>query len=404
MGKGKNIYTLKLHNFQRIKEQELKFFGFTVIEGASDLGKSSIRRAISLVTQNQWNKSFVRDGEKSCIVNFSSNDFKIECNRGGKLNKFKLVKDGKTYIYEKTGKDVPEKIKEVGFDYLHLKNEKLNLNIVGQFDPLFMVGFNTTMNTNILNSIFDIDYIEKAGELLVKDFNSQKRELKRELQALEKKEKELQYNKELLEKYTNLEKALSVVDRISLYKDYFNKEKEVSILDLRLKKLQGISKYREVIKKLNKLSSVAQKRVKYIKDLKIIQKRINLYNNIVIIDDINHLKEIHLEREELEKELKNLFKKNELLKYISIVKSINHYNHIFLEYSIKSMKVELIKKVESYYKIDKYLSIYEKYQKVQKDIKLIVKRYKEVKKKLDNMTCPTCGSVLSKVHNHKGKR
>jgi len=221
------MYNLQLYNFQRFKNQSITLKGFVVIEGQSNLGKSSIRRALGTVTQNIWDASFVAKGSKNTKINLETDDIQISCTKGT-ANEFIILKAGKRAEYNKAGKDIPKEIIASGFSPLVVGKDKINLLIAKQYDPLFMVSYSDAMNTKILNTVFDVDTLEKANELVIKDIVSNKRELKRELQVSEDKSKELDEVSITLEKMKKLQAIYERLDLIDNFEDCKDELMEVS--------------------------------------------------------------------------------------------------------------------------------------------------------------------------------
>jgi len=211
------MYTLRAKNFQRYKNVQMGIDNFTVLEGPSSLGKSAIVRAIEVATKNSWSASYVTQGQKSTSIQLTSDDFDIQVAKGNK-NSFIIKTDKGLKEYSKAGKDVPSEILDLGFSPLVTGSDnKIDLMLSGQYDPLFMVSYSDMLNTNILNSVFGISKLEKANSLVIKDISVAKKELQRNVKDIEYKNKELNRNKELQEQFLVIKDKYSNAEDIGSY-------------------------------------------------------------------------------------------------------------------------------------------------------------------------------------------
>jgi len=163
-------FTLK--NFQSHKNTTITIDGFTIIKGSSNGGKSAIRRAISCLLFNEYDKSYIRN---------SATSLELELDDG--TNIFKLSKPKNSYLvngkeFPKIGKDVPEKFKQLGIDYFVADGTKHNLISSSQLDPLFMLTYSDQDNTRILNKIFSVERYELASKDVKKDKDNLRKENK----------------------------------------------------------------------------------------------------------------------------------------------------------------------------------------------------------------------------------
>lgn len=222
------MYTLQVENFQSIKNETFKLSGFTAITGPSNLGKSAVRRALGVIMYNYWDASWLRKDEKDCTLTLSKDngDFTITVKKPD--NSFKIERKGKeTLEFGKVGRNVPDEIKEMGFNTVSLPDEELMVNISKQLDPLFMVSYKDTSNTVILNQLFNVTKLEQAAGMAsrdrrasVTDSNRIKEEYvekKKELDTLDLKitdvEKTVNKANKLLEEYTLVTEFLESSER-----------------------------------------------------------------------------------------------------------------------------------------------------------------------------------------------
>lgn len=142
---------LTIRNFQTHKKLTIDFDPhINMITGSTDIGKSSIIRALSLVTINSpRGRSFIRNGTKETSITLQINNHKIKRKRGVE-NTYEL--DGKKYVA--FGKDVPEDIRNV----LHIEKE----NFQNQHDPPFWFSKSAGEVSRQLNRIINLDVIDST--------------------------------------------------------------------------------------------------------------------------------------------------------------------------------------------------------------------------------------------------
>lgn len=250
------MYSLSIKNFQSIKDASLKFRGFTTISGRSDIGKSAVRRALSAVLFNEWDKSFIRNGEKSCNLVFKSDDFSVECIKGSGENSFCVNSSEGSFTLSKVGKDQPKEIEDLGFKLFETSGDSYNLNVTTQLrDPLFIVAYKDSENTKIFNSLFKIDKIEKAQSFCASDLRSEKMRVesnKKEIEGLKLKERYLSEDLSNVESlYLRLE---SVMGSSNLVDSYLNKSNSLGNVSLKLERFsEDLALVDTCIKTFNRL-------------------------------------------------------------------------------------------------------------------------------------------------------
>ena len=197
---------LKISNFQSIKQAELNLGGFTMITGASNLGKSAVRRAFATALYNDWSPSYIRHGNKETSITLTRDDNVIQIEKGSK-NTF--VVNGTAY--NKIGTAVPEEYEKLGWLPLETQGETYRLNIATQLEPLFMIGTTDSENTRILNSALKVDIFEEAARLSNTDarsYETSAKEVKKDLENLNSEIKEIDTKLKDLESIKNKLEAL----------------------------------------------------------------------------------------------------------------------------------------------------------------------------------------------------
>lgn len=257
---------ISIKNFQSIKDLSLSFNGFCVVTGKSDIGKSAIRRAISAVLFNNWNKSYISNNAKETYIDFKRNDLFVSAQKSSSVNKF--VVNNK--VFDKIGKEAPP-----------LSCFNADLNITTQLESLYMVSYKDTDNTKIFNELFGIDKLERAQLLCGQDLRLAKSQLKDTQSQLESLMPELDnlktsfnayqslYNelKSKIASYTLLDDFLSknrlkiqLKQELSLYDDFMCKAEQFILLsryiNISNKLLDTESKGKANKQQLNKLNAV----------------------------------------------------------------------------------------------------------------------------------------------------
>lgn len=147
-----SLEKLQIINFQCHKKLEIKFDPYvTVITGSSDIGKSSVIRALRWVCQNYpQGESFIKDGAKGALVKLFIDGKEIKRKRGKGQNTYLLDKK----VYKAFGSDVPDTIKKT----LNLND----VNFANQHDSSFWLSLSAGEVSRQLNSIVDLGIIDSS--------------------------------------------------------------------------------------------------------------------------------------------------------------------------------------------------------------------------------------------------
>lgn len=171
---------LQISNFQSIREADLEIKGFTVFKGHTSSGKSSVRRALSSLFHNNWDKSFIRRGSKQTDIILDVDGHTVAQAKSSTRNDYLIrYPDGKTVKLEKVGITVPEELKDLGIRELVADDLQFDTILSSQLDPLFMVSFRDVVKTKLFNRIFNTQRYEVASRLVQKDIYNKKVELGR---------------------------------------------------------------------------------------------------------------------------------------------------------------------------------------------------------------------------------
>lgn len=124
---------LSVRNFQSLGNVALDLAPFTVVVGASNSGKSALRRALEAVVRNDSATGRLRTGEDLICVDIELDDGTVVgWEKGGKRNAYLLhMPDGSELVQDKPGSTAtPEVADLLGLD---------DLNFVDQFDPPYLL-------------------------------------------------------------------------------------------------------------------------------------------------------------------------------------------------------------------------------------------------------------------------
>jgi DNA repair protein SbcC/Rad50 len=161
------IERLQIRDFQRHDRLRVKFDErTTTIIGPSDTGKSSIMRAIRWLAFNRpLGDSFVRNGQDSCSVKLWVDDRKLERRKDKRSNQYLI--DGKEL--SAVGTDVPEQVRQL----LNLTPD----NFQGQHEPPFWFSLTAGEVAKRLNSIVDLEVIDRSAAWLSSKLKAARAEL-----------------------------------------------------------------------------------------------------------------------------------------------------------------------------------------------------------------------------------
>lgn len=255
------IKSLRLKNFESHENSYLEFDkGFNIICGLSDTGKSSIVRALALITDNSFDKAMVSLGSAYCEIEVVTERGSVTCQRGEEINRWIVVdEDGKKHLFEKIGRNVPELASRILGMKEKTWGKKLTElpNFIFQNEKHYMVSeiggekSSSNMIARLIDGAIGLGGMEElikemSGELTknkkqMSEYTSKVSEMKSGLESeseIEKTEKKLQRAKTLFEEIKNLNNTLTEITAfLEFKKQVETKQKEIAI---RLNKLQNL--------------------------------------------------------------------------------------------------------------------------------------------------------------------
>lgn len=154
---------LTISDYQSHRRTRLQLGQFNVITGPSDVGKSSIIRAVQLVVGNASGTGYIRRGARSCAVVLTSDDeggprwaVGIERTAKGGGRYRVRVADGEPEEFTKLGGKVPAEAARL----LRLSE----LNFSGQTAGPFLLGATGTEIARVLGDLTNVSMLFRAAQ------------------------------------------------------------------------------------------------------------------------------------------------------------------------------------------------------------------------------------------------
>ena len=203
----KKIESIDVKNFQIWKEVSLKLEDFNVIKGSSNSGKSSLVRAMNMVLNNDWHKSWLRQDEIDTTVEIHFTDgTSIKRIRGSK-NYVEIVSSGDSNVWSGFGNTYPDEVQ----NFLSISEE----NCSYQFDQHFFLSLSPTKRALTFGSFSDLQKIDEINNLVQKKIRDGEKLLKSYELELERLGKDLKKTNSILE----LEPAVQILLKINDFKN-----------------------------------------------------------------------------------------------------------------------------------------------------------------------------------------
>jgi energy-coupling factor transporter ATP-binding protein EcfA2 len=225
---------IEVKGFQAIENVELSIDRFTAIVGGSNIGKSSVVRAIKCALTNSVGTSFVRHeeycarklrGHKTCkcqaSVHIVMEGFDLLWEKGDAINKYTFNKQ----VYDKPGTGIPEFLITSGFSPVKIGDTSGSIQIADQFFPIFMLNQSGPAIAEAISDVSRLDRINRASKASEKDRKeaSSSRKIREEDSlAIRVRLQKYEGLDEALQKVVSLEQNSNEVDAV---------EASVSVLD-----------------------------------------------------------------------------------------------------------------------------------------------------------------------------
>jgi len=267
-----------IHNFQSIKDLELTIDGFTTILGETNIGKSSIVRAINSIFDGIKEYQLPPGENYSSVEIIFSDGLKIKRERDIK-NNVNSIQINADPTLAKLNRKLPEDLKQTGFYPIKTRTKTINPFVEKQKAPSFLLSEDGTTLGEIISSLSRINDFIKASALVSSDIKTsqfQVKDFEKVKISLEEKEKHFKILPENLDDINNKEKEL-----ISLETQHNN------LLDLNLKRkvlTQKLNIFSKLPNIILPVSDISKKLSQYKKIVKLSKTLNNLKTKEKILD------------------------------------------------------------------------------------------------------------------------
>ena len=270
----------KIHikNFQKHADLELEFKedGVTVLHGASEVGKSCIRRAIEFVFEHQTFQGQRKvDTKKTSVKAWLKDNKTVERIISNSINRYVISQDGSEQIFDSVGRTAPLEVREfIGIFPIDLDGEEIYLNSYPQIGKPFLFDQSPSARMKLFNKLTGNDVLDKLFAEFNKDILRIKRNIREETENFEKRSSDLESKK------METEKAVAVHTRL---------KKRVLCLK------EKYVKYENLLKLKGNLESVFGNQKNVVCDIKgikipeddvlqVLRKNIDRYDKLVTVE------------------------------------------------------------------------------------------------------------------------
>jgi hypothetical protein len=217
----RTMVEVEVHNFQSIEQAKVQIDGFTVLVGRSNLGKSSIVRAIQCALTAASGTDFVRHGStcerrtkglKKCkcfaSVRIRTSALDLTWEKGDTVNRYKVLRAGEkeTTVYDKVGQGTPEFL-QPAFCPVQIGSSQELIQVSEQFSPIFLLNQSGNAIADVLSDVAKLDEINLAMGLVAKD-------RKADVATRKVREQDILKLGKALEAYSGLDDVLADVERV----------------------------------------------------------------------------------------------------------------------------------------------------------------------------------------------
>lgn len=327
------IKRVSINNFQSHKNTVLDFSeGLNVITGPSDQGKSAVIRAIKWVIYNEpRGTDFIRYGATSArVVLELYNGNKIIRERTKNKNRYKIVTpDEKELNFEGFGSEVPEEVvKILGTPKVSLDiGLHSTINIAEQLEGPFLLTETGAARAKAIGRFAGLHIIDRALKDCITDLRRENQAVERveaELESTQKKIKEYRKLKIVREKIKRAEKLTTKLENRINKVSYMEARKSfLDVIDKNQKSISSLLDNFQNIKEYETYISKAQSKLNHL-------KKLDRYDNVLYsieeqIRSISSIVEKTRQLDKFENIIKELHNKLELLKIC--IKTKQKYDH-----------------------------------------------------------------------------
>ena len=222
----KKIESINVKNFQIWKDVNLNLGDFNVIKGSSNSGKSSLVRAMNMVLNNDWHKSWLRQDEIDTTVELRFTDGTSIKRIRGSQNSVKITPSSEleeTMKWSGFGNTYPDEVK----NFLSISEE----NCSYQFDQHFFLSLSPSKRALTFGSFSDLQKIDEINNLVQKKIRDGEKLLKSYELELERLEKDLDKSNSFLELKPAVELLLKINDFKKTLYNVVNYKNRINSID-----------------------------------------------------------------------------------------------------------------------------------------------------------------------------
>ena len=174
---------VEIKNFQAIDDLKLEIEGFTALVGRSNIGKSSVVRALRCALSGSSGSDFVRHDARSCPrlqgaktckcfasvkLSFADGNALLWEKGGRGVNRYTVWRAGEKCVYDRVGQhvDLPD-FMESSLSPVKLADSLLQVS--SQFEAPFLLNLSGPAVASILSDIGQLDEINQALAAVAKD-------------------------------------------------------------------------------------------------------------------------------------------------------------------------------------------------------------------------------------------
>lgn len=213
--------SVSIDSFQSIDRLDFGISGFTTVTGPSNIGKSSIVRAISSAILNKSVVGSVRKGKKFCTVTMNG----LKWEKGERVGRYWVP--GEEKPRDSIGQGQTEVTELMGFRSVKVGDDYVHPWYASQFSPIFLMDKSGPSVTNFISDIAHLKSLQDAITLCM-------RRRQRLLSAVKEKEVEME---SLLKK----DEALSDLDALlAVEKDLIGQLDSIDEYGASIAWLQGL--------------------------------------------------------------------------------------------------------------------------------------------------------------------
>ena len=278
----RKIEKIEIVNFQIWENVSIDLNDFNIIKGSSNSGKSAIVRAINMVINNDWHKSWLRKDTTTSKVKLIFNDGTYIERIRGSVNSV-LIKevDKEEETWSGFGSNYPQEV----IEFLNLGEE----NCSYQFDSHFFLSLSPTKRALTLGTFSDLQKIDGILVDVQKNIRDNDNHVKSLNMNLDNSKTELKKIQEILK----AEKAVNILIEAQEFnfklRAILELKEELGRIDLELDSFIGI----------DELSKVSIKQENLIEGMNYILNVDNVESEILKIDSQISILESKIKPEEL---------------------------------------------------------------------------------------------------------